>query len=779
MRSKLKNRIGMTLAEVLLVVALILVLAGVVFIAVSSYLRGLGQVERDGIAKEIYFAAQNHLTAAYGQGYLGFADKEYDDKTAIVGNKDTEFHNDDDEVYYFIVNGTVPDNSILGQMLPFGSIDETVRTGGSYIVSYQRSTGLVVDVFYCSLSGGPQRFNHKLTEEDYSPAMGLRGDNNKKDRQNCLDGAILGWYGASETGDLPSITLKPPTLRIVNAEKLYVEVTDTNTDKDGALLKLIITGVKSGSKKAYDLKIGTTDMDRVRVNGNTYTIILDDVTIDKLHFADIVKDSGPGFIPGEDIEVHAVAYNKEKLANIAYSQKVTENSLFGSINDKKNKAFVGNIRHLENLDMAVSNLDTTNIPIASAEQTDSFSWIDFCKNNKKIESKSTGGTESESGYDSVNIYPYTGYPTAAGSYKPIEPKYSLTYDGKGYSISEVKVKNAADEGVFEKIADAGVFGKTTSVTKISNLELLDFEIEGTATAGALAGSLSGCSVSNVLARNSTDAPDANIDAPVAGGLIGNLASGSIQYSAAAVIVNADSIAGGLVGKADSDSTIKGCYSAGHTKEGSYTEWVEETGNSYDVTGTTAGGLVGDSKATISESYSTCSVSGTTAGGFAGTASGSITKCYATGLLDQERGGSAVFAFHGSGSPTLSGNYYYSLVNMVQKEEEGAKEGETQPMLPYSGYKTDTGLSQMKPIDLNAKQYNAYVGKPDKWNPAIAYDPVLIQYYGGRYPLGTIESLSSTTLGAVETDPKDPDLTYFVKIHYGDWPSPEVFFLNEG
>ncbi len=422
---------------------------------------------------------------------------------------------------------------------------------------------------------------------------------------------------------------------------------------------------------------------------------------------------------------------------------------------------MGNIRHLENLDKAVSNLDTTNIPIASAEQTDSFSWIDFCKNNKIIES----GTDA--GYEAVCIYPNTGSSTAAGSYKPIEPKYSLTYDGRNYSISDVKVTGAAD---------AGVFGKTTSVTKISNLELLDFEIEGTATAGALAGSLSGCSVSNVLARNSTDAPDANIDAPVAGGLIGNLVSGSVQYSAAAVIVNADSIAGGLVGKADS-GTIKGCYSGGHTKEGYYTKWVEETGNSYDVTGATAGGLIGDSKAAVSESYSTCSVSGTTAGGFAGTATGTIQKCYATGLIDQENGGTSVYAFLGSGSATLTGNYYYSRVNMVQKEEEGAKEGETEPMLPYSGYSTETGLSNMRPIDLNADKYNEYVGKPEKWNPAIAYDTVLIQYYGGKYPLGTIETLSATTLGSVGTDPEDEDLTYFVKIHYGDWPSPEVFFLN--
>ena len=69
--NKLKNRIGMTLAEVLIVVGIIAVLGGVASVAVWNYQRSLGQLERDGIAKEIFVAAQNHLTAAYGAGYLG------------------------------------------------------------------------------------------------------------------------------------------------------------------------------------------------------------------------------------------------------------------------------------------------------------------------------------------------------------------------------------------------------------------------------------------------------------------------------------------------------------------------------------------------------------------------------------------------------------------------------------------------------------------------------------------------------------------------------------
>ena len=64
---KLRSDRGVSLAEVLLVVAIVLVLAGIALIAVFAYQRSMAQLERDGIAKEIFVAAQNHLTAAHSQ----------------------------------------------------------------------------------------------------------------------------------------------------------------------------------------------------------------------------------------------------------------------------------------------------------------------------------------------------------------------------------------------------------------------------------------------------------------------------------------------------------------------------------------------------------------------------------------------------------------------------------------------------------------------------------------------------------------------------------------
>ena len=69
-----RNRLGFTLAEMLIVVAIRGVLAGVAFVAVQSYQEGMNQLELDTVAKEIFVAAQNHLTMARNEGYPGLSE---------------------------------------------------------------------------------------------------------------------------------------------------------------------------------------------------------------------------------------------------------------------------------------------------------------------------------------------------------------------------------------------------------------------------------------------------------------------------------------------------------------------------------------------------------------------------------------------------------------------------------------------------------------------------------------------------------------------------------
>ena len=85
------DRKGFTLAEVLVTVAIILILAGVTFVSVAQYQKNLRLMEMDGTAKEIFIAAQNHLSVAQASGDLDrLAEKAKESgsaSTSAIGTK--------------------------------------------------------------------------------------------------------------------------------------------------------------------------------------------------------------------------------------------------------------------------------------------------------------------------------------------------------------------------------------------------------------------------------------------------------------------------------------------------------------------------------------------------------------------------------------------------------------------------------------------------------------------------------------------------------------------
>ena len=770
-----KKNAGFTMAEMLIVVAILMVLFGLTFISVMNHQRSSTQLEYDTIAREILIAAQNHLTMVKSQGYGGMDNSDFGTPGSYSGDAEKS-------IYYI----TYPSNDVPAMfdlMLPFGSIDETIRAGGSYIIRYQPSSATVLDVFY-SYPGSSSMLTakgHKLGDDpfDYYNLMEVRGEGEKSTRMD-YHGAVVGWYGNLEgipTGE----RLRAPSFRVINAEVLKVEVTDTNFENSkSSRLKLIIEGKSSKAKKSYLLRKEDstnpnnimTNEDGVRIwydsSNYSYTILLDDVTrAPAYHFSGITSENANSFIPGEDLTIKVVAYNNTKLSNIAGAdeeQSKTTNSLFADhvLDEHGNvkPACIRNIRHLENLSYDISGFSskTVSLTILEAKQEVNLDWVDFCY--QIIKQSNHSGYSS---YDLVQVYSIAGKGSGAGSFFPINqsasggtsPIPTYVYDGQGHSISNVTV--SADGNV---ITDAGLFGNTASLSEIKNLELIDFSITGTTSAGALAGSLSNCIVTNVLARNGTNAADTNISASGnAGGLIGELKSGTVRYCAAAVIVDGrTAVAGGLIGTAS--GTVTSCYSGGHTTNGAY------NGASYDVKGATAGGLIGNaSSAEISNSYSTCSVSGTpTAGGFVGNAGGKIVGCYCTGLVWPSLNNNSIIdnAFYGSGSPGegSGGNYIYEIINEVKLEDGSIK---------YKGDPSDSVLA----LDASAVSYNSFVGSDSTWDSTIAYDATLVKYYGGKYPLRTVLQLPVPADGSKSKSTSD----YFVNTHYGDWPAPEIFIIN--
>ena len=370
MMKRIKNRKGFSMAEVLIVVAIIVVLAGVGFIALMSHMRTMHQLEMDGQAKEIFVAAQNHLAMADSQGYLGM--KESDGKfgtasTLTFTSGDNTETDDGKGIYYFVVGGAGTDSpdgdNVLNQMLPFASVDESARSGGSYIIRYQKDPAQILDVFYVSTSG---RYSHTFTKADYTTLYKVQENggsyaSDRSLRRDCKNdlkkGAVIGYYGGVDAVNIPKgDVLKAPTVEIINAEKLQIRVTNYNAAQTGSAvedklknsLTLMIASTKNPAvKMKYEL-IKDGEVNTAYGTGTTFLITLDDVTASngtgKSHFSDQFE-TAYGFNPGENITVSATAFNNKVVTNIADSGETVTNSLFDSYDTDNGIIYVSNIRH--------------------------------------------------------------------------------------------------------------------------------------------------------------------------------------------------------------------------------------------------------------------------------------------------------------------------------------------------------------------------------------------------------------------------------------------------
>ena len=812
---------GFTMAELLIVVAILGVLAGVSFIAVQNHQKSVTQLQYDTIAKEIFVAAQNHLTLAKGENYRQNADLD-SVPDAFYGNPDGS----ENDVYYFVSGD--PDNvgTLLDQMLPFGAVE--VVSGGQYIVRYQPKAAKVLDVFYWTNGSG--RFDANIDADSaYSELVSTYRDETKHKQYTS---GLLGWCGGEgivKSGKY----LDAPIIEVKNEELLVVYVTDTNASEDKASLKpqlkLIVEGLKSGAKVAIPLK--SLKSTRVTSEDEKYVVVLDDITREAMHFADL-NSVGTGFvypepqisfIPGENITIQAVAYSNDELTSVTYSGEWTTNSLFGEVTETEEdiaeEVHINNIRHLENLNDGVSSVAYENAYFGgaiNAVQTADMDWSTFKTGANELKNVASDAV--------INIFDKSKQKTKDNCFLPVSvnSEYTLSYNGQSqvalpgetegedprvitenHSIKNVAVDNT-DAGSSVSLTAGGVFGSLTGAT-LQNLELIDTSVAlASGPAGALVGSLgAGSTVSNVLAHNTEKIDTAKITSASgsAGGLIGSMADTTVEKCAAALVVSGKDNAGGLVGSSDGGSVV-GCYAGGHAqgneKDGNVVGvWygdASKSGLTCNVTATAtatgnAGGLIGDAGDTdISYSYSTCSVSGATAGGFVGKSTGNVKYCYSAGLVTGNTRG----AFAGVKTLKATGCRYFEIVNEFADETLGFDY--LTPLVKDDESTVSNGLNGgITAIDATAETYNRFCGAPSGWKAAKAYlgkttevttDDWLNIYYDGKYNLQTVAQLlannsaEGVSLTVVETPDEDNPVADFVATHYGDWPAPEIFVINE-
>ncbi len=738
---------GFTMVEMLIAVAIIIVLMAVAFVGVINHRRSLKRLELNDTAREIYFAAQNHLSMAKSQGLLEDVDPNNPEMT---GEKQGDSH------YWYVMprdSRFASRDNLLYEMLPFGSIDDTVRLGGSYVIKYDLETATVIKVGYSDQTELSSYRNWSTSRGEWDDA-----------EPETLDNQLIGWYTGAEIKSRTPAKLPIPSLNVVNAERLEVTVDFADSVRaefagDASLLastyvQIIMRGKTSKSEKVVNVWPLSEFL------YGSQTAILDDITKSGEHFAEKWCDASDGkpLIPGEDITLCAKVYNNATIASIAKSSTKQTNSLFaqmiyakpeeGSGDSQGERVLtVANIRHLENLGASISGYDPEELGddgATSARQVADLQWASTGAKKSKAFLDRVGDGEP----DKVQIYYLDDSedPTIAATFAPVNPEFGLTYEGKGKKISNVKV---------EVEGSAGIFGEVQEDSSISNLAIVNANVTSTDNAaGALVGKSEGVlTLQNVIVRNSSGSASSKITgAGSTGGLVGSFnGGGSIEECAAAVRVESKgdgASAGGLVGDMQAGS-VERCYAGGHTKNGLYDK------DSINVVAAgTSGGLIGRAQNTeITSSYATTSASGGTAGGLLGEVKGgNVASCYATGLVvGSARAGALV---GNNDAVTYKHCRYLEIINDGMKPIDG-----------------EDSLSDLYAADADVVSFAEFFYKDAK--TANPYDEFLTNHYkdfdkkdGTLYPYPTVAQLA-----------EDDTVGGFVKTHYGDWPSPETFVIN--
>lgn len=700
------NRKGFTLAELLIVIAITGILATFGFVEVTKAQRKLKRTEMDNTAREIFVAAQNHLTSSQTNGIwnasyvkndgsiniktsewqnavdYAFTDYSEDASVYSTAQTDTKTHAFYDVIYNktTYAEALTNSNSVLQLLLPYGSIDDTVRTEGSYVIEFDAKTNSIYGVFYTDKG--------VITSDDLYNLNTSRQDATSREQFSLTDSTnsskkistAMGYYGGAKAYQNEVNHLKNPVVQVFNdgvdidgnqpngitlnnTNALEAVITDPNyvagtkqtiltitiSQKSGTGIKpanatFTIASPSSAANSEGSLSFNRTEgypFANVTENylknvistkvsstgGIEYHISLDDITGNFRHFTNLF----PTFTPGTDITVEATVHYGGQADVFAVSKNA--NSLFdGTLKDVSStniistsatgyySADIRTARHLQNLSQDISNYkgDLNKFAIVGAKLINNIDWK-FYTDSISEDVTLSDGTKTSKKFQS--IYNET-----------------LSYfDGKrtdnsanvNYILSTFDVKPKLDvSGLFSTI--------DKSPLSVSNMDLVDFNVSGTSFVGTLIGKVEKeTTIENVHVYNSSDNGSSNTYGEAdtgyygikslynnAGGLIGESASTlTISDSSSSVKVNADKgIAGGLVGNITGGTLkISSSYVGGKVKNKTEYDTSNEAMNIY---GTTAGGIIGSfgsaNTASIDSVYSTASVYGSmNAGGFVG------------------------------------------------------------------------------------------------------------------------------------------------------------------
>lgn len=565
-----KRNDGFTLVEMLAVTAIVAILLAIGIVAVVHYARWLHITELDNTAREIYLAAENRAVLLSAGGRLeeqvmaaGDAEQTvtpHKDATSLAaggGAANAKYR-------YIYYDGNA---NRLEDLLPVGTIDPALREGRFYIV-YEVNMGSVADVFYAE--DDDLLDNNSDFQAFYEKWRG-------SSRQKRLDEKrMIGYYGGETAGNDKTDALQAPILIVHNEEELWVELTykvparETRTP----VVKLYHTGDKQYEIVLSDLN-GWMKTSTTGINGTTYTWtrVLDSLETGK-QFQDLYKntigDKPTSF--GWEFTVEAWLEGGTVRSTSAYD--TGNNSLFADETHDGPTAYIGNLRHLQNLDEEFSKVGgkTSAVQIADIDCGESM------------------------------FSPYEFVPIENDTLK----SYCGSYGANGAETVVHFIKGLTVKQESAEPKNGGLFSIVPSDMTLKDVRLINTSVKmDNKPAGALVGVATGATFTNcwvywegeeleglkasITGTELTD-DDYQITGTNAGGLVGELNGGTITDCLAATLVKGTTVAGGLVGQT-TDVTVNTSYADCYLKASTAAGLIGTAGGTVTLTNVYTAGFI--------------------------------------------------------------------------------------------------------------------------------------------------------------------------------------------
>ncbi len=471
-----RSRLGFTVTEFLVVLAIVGVLLAAGIPTVLALRKTIRIAKYDGIAREIYVAAQNSLLRLAANGMDEVTAANLSGAPAMTETKPADYEDAptwdaSKDQYRCAVNGS----SAMTALLPLGAIDDTIRVNGHYYVEYNVETNIIYGVFY---SDSEFKYEDVANVENFRTARSTR------------KGYMVGYYGGSAVLRNPSVYCPIPQLEIINTNILQLNILNRPTE--------------------VSVKVTVSDGIHEPIEATAQLSSNDSLLLDSMEFGSRFWQLFLGLQPGANLKI-TVTYSQD--GKIPSSASVTTNSLFADRDG--DTVTIAWARHLQNLSLPVSGVDST---ITKARQVAHINWpserYTFESINNVYLQRYEGSYREIRDLKSKNgLFERTYADTVLSSVRLVNPSVATGGRGGVGALASIAEKTTISNcGVYyEKLKD-GIVDFSACKGGI----IVDGSVSGNRDwhVGGLIGEATDCTVTNSFAALP------QIDAPQGGGLIG-------------------------------------------------------------------------------------------------------------------------------------------------------------------------------------------------------------------------------------------------------------------